>query len=57
MAFPTFSAGHFLLAMANYPSIKPAMVALIGNIFGSLLGSMVYKFMICENNDLKNREI
>ena len=57
MAFPLYSGGNFLLALANFPNIQPSMIALIGNVFGSLLGAMVYKFVVCENNDLKNKEI
>ncbi len=58
ISFPNLPAGNFLKVMAGLNGdINLALGSLIGQLIGSIGGSLLYKFVLCENGNLKMKEI
>jgi hypothetical protein len=58
IAFPNISAGNFFKIICVF-SRDTSLVfgSIIGQLIGSVFGGMTFKYLICENNALKMKEI
>lgn len=58
IAFPHMPAGNFIKVLAGFNTdVKLVLGSLVGQLLGSLVGGLFYKVLICENANIKKREL
>lgn len=57
VSFPKLSAGMIFLLFNHFSETKLIILTLIGQLLGTLLGSVIYSNLVCENESLQAKEI
>ena len=58
IAFPQLPAGNFIKVIAGFNTdMNLVMGSLAGQVVGSLAAGLFYKIMICENSNIKKKEL
>lgn len=58
IAFPNMPVGNFIKVLAGLnEDIKLVVGSLVGQVIGSLMAGIFYKVLICENSNIKKKEM
>ena len=57
LSFPNLSSGMIFLLFNFIEETKLFLISLLSQIVGIILGGLVYKTLVCENDKLDNKEL